>query len=145
MKHSLERIVCLTSEIVAQYPDRVDARAGRGLAPRYVEHGEPCCLVAEVLARLGWSVSQLKLLDSEGPRKHKGGGVQLSLSRNPLLRRISPDGLMFLDYIQRRQDRKRPWSRVVAEAFKRESPGFRDRQLRPWVYRGDENEVSNDY
>lgn len=143
MKYDLEQIICITNEIVSQYPDRVDVRAERGLAPRYVEHGEPCCLVAKVLTRLGWSVSQLKMLDCEGLEKHRGGGVQLALSQNLLLKRISPDGLAFLNYIQQRQDCQWSWSKIMIEAFKGVPSGIhwqcRDRRSRPWMYIGCEN------
>jgi len=128
-------VKAIVRAVAAEYPDRVDARAGRGLAPRYIEHGAPCCLVAEVLCRLGWSVDQLQQLDHEGGRR--GGGIRFAESRNPMLRRIDPTARELLAHIQSQQDRRRTWDAVVAEAFQEDSHGSYwgqfPRHRRPWV------------
>ncbi|QIZ37829.1 hypothetical protein [Saccharopolyspora sp. ASAGF58] len=98
--------------IAAESPERVDPRIGRGLAPRYVENGQPACLVAEVLAWLGWSIEQLKQLDREGPRDsgRSQGGVRLAKSRHKALRCIEPQGLTALAAVQDQQDRCGWWN-----------------------------------
>lgn len=97
---------------------RTDDRVERKLAPRYVEHGQPCCLVAVVLHRLGFTIGQLKQFDAEsGPG---GGGIILSQSRHPLLKRIEPLARQLLVYVQRRQDMGgEDWPQIVDRALQR--------------------------
>jgi hypothetical protein len=126
--------------VAAEKPDWIDVRAVRDLEPRYVEHGKPCCLVAEVLTRLGWSKTNLKQLDHEPGRS--GGGIKFAESRNLMLRRIDPLGLQLLDYLQRHQDTARTWGEVVADAFRPEpsSPYWSRADLlgKPWLEPGDQ-------
>lgn len=106
------------SELAAEQGGHVDARVARQLAPRYVEHGQPCCLVAVILYRLGFKVPQLRQLDAEPGMK--GGGVQFGKSGHPLMKRIEPDARTLLDYLQVNQDSGRgTWSDVADRALQR--------------------------
>lgn len=127
-------------EVAAAHPQRVDPRVRRGLAPRYCEHGQPACLVAVVLARLGWTPRQLRQLDREDltPSAGSVGGIQLAGSRHPLVRRIDPIALRMLDEVQRQQDRGGwfTWSRVVAAVLQEDDHGRYQRasgRVTPWI------------
>lgn len=116
---TLHDVTTAVDSVTAEQPDRVDARVGRDLAPRYVEHGRPCCLVAEVLTRLGVRIGVLKDLDVEsGPG---GGGVRLHLSRHPMLKRFDPVALELLAEVQHQQDLGRSW-REVADVLLKPQP-----------------------
>lgn len=119
-----------------------DARVARNLAPRYVEHGQPCCLVAVILHELKFTVPQLRQLDAE-PGKG-GGGVVFSESRHPLVKRIAPGARQLLDYLQRWQDQgSESWADLADRALQRGkytphrgtcSPWHRDHVARRWAY-----------
>ncbi len=117
----LSTVIDTLQALAEEFPDKVDPRVDRGLPPRYVEHGEPVCLVAVLLHRLGYSVEHLKQLNREGSQaaQASSGGVVFGRSRNPLLRRISPVARNLLDAVQAKQDRGGyyTWKRVVAETL----------------------------
>ena len=118
---TLDAVIDTLRALAEELPDKVDPRVGRGLPPRYVEHGEPVCLVAVLLHRLGYSVGHLKQLNREGPQAAQAstGGVVLGRSRNPLLRRIDPVARDLLDAVQAKQDRGGwyTWRRAVDETL----------------------------
>lgn len=106
-----------TLDIVA-YRDRyqADAPVGRHLPTRFVEDDKPCCLVAVILHELGFTIPQLRQLDAE---TGNDGGIMLGQSRHPLLRRINPDALELLAYVQKRQDMDETWVQVADRAMQR--------------------------
>lgn len=107
VKHAL-------NAVAAEEPQHVDDRVERGLSPRYVEHGKPCCLVAVVMYRLGISLGMLRQLDRE---QHEpgtsGGGIVLRQTRSPIVGRFSPLAWDLLCEAQARQDRGFAWRDVV--------------------------------
>jgi hypothetical protein len=139
---TVEQVKQALREVAEEQTGQVDARVERNLAPRYVEHGQPCCLVAVVLHRLGFSVAQLKQLDAEPGRQ--GGGVVFGQSRHPLMRRISADARQLLDYVQVRQDRGWDnWQDIIDRALQRDryapdprhrSPYHHDPVAGSWAY-----------
>lgn len=105
-------------QVAAERPEHADDRVARSLPPRYVEHGKPCCLVAVILHRCGFTVPQLRQLDTESGRG--GGGIKFAESHHPLLRRIAPEAHPLLDYLQRRQDTGREdWATIADRALQR--------------------------
>jgi hypothetical protein len=113
-----EQVKEMLAKVADERGDVVDQRVERNLAPRYVEHGQPCCLVAVVLYRLGFTVAQLRQLDTEAGTT--GGGIIFAQSRHPLLKRIAPLARDLLDYVQRDQDCPgQPWSTVADRALQR--------------------------
>lgn len=118
-------------------PQRVDRRPGDDLAPRYVEHGRPNCLVAAILSRLGISMGVLKQLDRESGRF--GGGIILRLSEHAIRRRFTPRAWAMLDYLQRQNDHGVTWAKALEWTLRTtEDRSFmRPRDLRPekpWLY-----------
>lgn len=115
---TVEDVKAALEAVARDYRYHVDQRVERKLAPRYVEHGEPCCLVAVILHRLGFTIAQLKQLDTESG--NDGGGTILSESRHPLLKRVDPVALALLAYMQKRQDiHAEEWSLVADRALQR--------------------------
>jgi hypothetical protein len=89
---TLAHVKTALEAVVREKGSHVDDRVDRKLPPRYVEHGEPCCLVANILHRCGFTIAQLKQFDTE-PGHGGGGGIILTESRHPLLKRIDPAAL----------------------------------------------------
>ncbi|MEU2043680.1 hypothetical protein [Nocardia niwae] len=124
--------------VVFADPHRRDHYVATGHAPRYVVAGHPCCLVAAVLWELGFSLGVLRALDRESkdPTGRAGGTIELSGSQHPILKRFTPAARALLESLQRHQDRKQPWAKVVADACGRD-PHWLDqrhhREGRPWM------------
>lgn len=139
---TVEQVKELLAKVAEEQPERADARVERNLAPRYVEHGEPCCLVAVVLHEAGFTVPQLRQLDTEPG--NVAGGVVFAQSRHPLVKRIAPGARRLLDYLQRRQDQGREsWADLADRALQRgkytptpqqSSPYHYDNVARRWAY-----------
>lgn len=136
-----EQVKAALDEVARERPGHIDGRVARQLAPRYVEHGKPCCLVGVVLHRLGFTVAQLRQFDNESGRG--GGGIRFAESRHPLLQRITPEARLLLDYLQRRQDIREDWAVIADRALQRdeftadpvrEQPMFRDHIAGQWAY-----------
>lgn len=127
------------TEIAARHPDRRDPRVRDDLPPRYVHRGEPACLVALVLIRLGFSQGVLKALDQEHPTGALcEAGVRLAESRHPALRKIDPVARQLLQYVQDQQDRGQRWADIVRAAFTPVKPftfaGLRwPTSTKPWL------------
>ncbi|TDC02660.1 hypothetical protein E1091_00215 [Micromonospora fluostatini] len=115
--------------VAAERPDHRDGRAANRQPCRYLTGGEPSCLVALVLHRLGVSVGVLRALDHEVGRR--GAGVRINESRHPALRRVEPAALALLAYVQRMQDSGHTWGQAVEDALseKRRYGRF----ARPWM------------
>lgn len=114
-RYTTAQLVELLREMPEQDRARVDKRAARDLDPRYVEHGEPCCLVAHLLLQVGVPVHVLKALDLEA-----GTGSatpKLRESRHPFWGRFEPAARSLLDFLQFVQDYGRPWGEVAREAL----------------------------
>lgn len=114
-KHGVTAIRTALDAVVAEQPERVDRRASTGeLAPRYVEHGAPGCLVAAVLYRMDISLGLLKQLDREmkGP-----GGVLLWASSHAIRRRFTPAGWALLGALQACNDQGSTWQRARERVF----------------------------
>lgn len=134
-KIPVSRVVEVLEEIAAAEPDRVDPRAEDGLLPRYLDKGQPNCLVAKALSRLGFSRGVLRALDREHPTGELvDAGVQVAESRHPALRKLDPTARALLQYVQQQQDRGLAWGRVTREALT-PSRWFtrRDRERKPWL------------
>lgn len=136
-KIGVDLVRAAMNEIVVTAPTHVDHRATDGLPARYVEHGQPVCLVAKILVRLGYSVAVLKELDREYPMGEIiHAGVQIGRSRHPALRKLSPEALALLQFLQDQQDRGLSWGRIAVKAF--QSKGMMlakfDKRERPWLY-----------
>lgn len=125
--------------VAAEHPGRADRRVTDGLPARYVDRGRPNCLVALVLARLGFSTGVLRALDAEHPTGELvDAGVRVADSRHPALRKLDPLARQLLQHVQDGQDRGQPWARIVTSAF---TPtriwgplGSRlDRRSKPWL------------
>lgn len=135
-KITVAQVRAVLEEIAATEPDRRDRRAGL-LPPRYVDQGQPNCLVALVLERLGISLGVLRQLDQEHPTGEiVHAGVRVAESRNPSLRRFDRAALDLLDHVQRQQDAGRTWGSIVCDAFNRTrfTPDWYDRRRRPWLF-----------
>lgn len=126
----VETVRRVLDEVVAEEPARVDRRAASGmLCGRYTEHGKPCCLVGEMLYRMGYSIGRLKVLD----RAADGNPVQLRGS--DLGRRFTPLAFDLLCYLQRLNDWGWSWERIREDALSISGGWARHRRYR---YRGKE-------
>lgn len=105
--------------VAARHPYRKDRRAKDGLPPRYIDQGQPNCLVAMVLVELGFPPTLLRELDRELPvgTLHREA-VDIAESRHPALRRMDPLARQLLQWCQRRQDSGCIWQYIAEEAFK---------------------------
>lgn len=104
--------------------------------PRYLHHGQAHGLTATVLIHLGYNSDLLKALDCEyeiGELIHPG--VKIHHSRHKALTRIHPDGLQLLAYLQNRQHTRHTWTRISAQALRRNRLlPFLDVRKRPWLH-----------
>lgn len=116
--------------LAVEHPDRADPRPAGGQPPRYVVNGQPACLVAHVLHRLGMSVGALRALDHETGRR--GAGVRINESRHPALRGADPRALALLAYVQFVQDGGYSWGTAAQDAFA--AKHRYGRFPRPWMY-----------
>lgn len=136
-KIDVDQVRTAMNEVVFTAPGHVDRRAENTLPARYVEHGEPVCLVAKILMKLGYSIGVLKELDREYPMGEiVHAGVLIGSSRHPALRKIQPEAIALLQFLQDRQDRGWTWSQIALKAF--EPKGLMlakfDQRNRPWLY-----------
>jgi hypothetical protein len=92
------------NEVIDGDPARKDEAAGNGLGGRYARHGQPCCLVGEILVKLGASVGTLKDLDREGEVIDK--------SRHPFWGRFDPVARALMASLQRNNDQGYQWGRI---------------------------------
>ena len=108
---TVDQVIEVMDAVVDGYPDGSDVRVGRssGLGGRYVEHGEPCCLVGVMLVRFGASVATLKDLDREDE--------DITGSSHPYWKRFDPVALDLLSFLQRRNDSGSSWEQARREAF----------------------------
>ncbi len=123
--------------VVAEHPGRADRRAVDGLPARYVDKDEPSCLVAKVLAKLGFSLGVLRALDQEHPvGELLQPGVKVAESRHPALRKIDPLARQLLQYIQDCQDRGDRWARIVDTALTPSAWTHRrwEQRRKPWLF-----------
>lgn len=122
--------------VAGRHPYRKDRRHSDSLPPRYIDQGQPACLVALILIELGFSANLLRDLDRERPvgTLHTAG-VQISESQHPALRRIDPLAMQLLRYLQGMQDSGYLWSFLAQEAFKVSawSPVKWQLRRRPWL------------
>lgn len=142
-KIGVSRVRGALQEVVAEDPQRVDRRSTDNLPPRYVEHGQPNCLVAALLARMGISLGLLKQLDNEvrGP-----GGILLWVSKHAIRRRFTPAAWELLAALQACNDRGNTWQRASEDVF---TPGKwigrrwqpRNNEGRPWMDELDDKEA----
>lgn len=140
---TIEDVKAALEAVARECRYHVDPRLERKLAPRYVEHGEPCCLVAVILHRLGFTTAQLKQLDTEPGTD--GGGIILSESQHPLLKRVDPVALALLVYIQRRQDiHAEEWALVADRALQRGRYAPDTQRVRGYAYDKAARMVSSD-
>jgi hypothetical protein len=132
---SVSDIQRVLHEIASEEPDHADRRAVDGLPARYLDHGQPNCLVARVLHRLGFSIGVLRALDEEYPTGELvHSGVEVGESRHPALKRIDPLALRLLQHVQSQQDRGERWGRIVKDAFTvRRAVAYWDRRNKPWL------------
>lgn len=99
-------------------PYRKDRRVKDGLPARYIDQGQPNCLVAAVLVELGFPTTLLRDLDRERPVGALfSAGVDIAESNHPALKRIDPVARQLLQYCQRRQDSGYLWQYIAEEAF----------------------------
>lgn len=123
-RYTVDDVIRAMDEIVDGRPDRVDPRPGRGLGGRYAEHGKPCCLVGEILVKLGASVATLKDLDRDSE--------QIKGSRHNYWRRFEPVTLELLTYLQDQNDSATSWDRIRIKAFQANRYWLRESS---WRYR----------
>lgn len=118
--------------VAADNPGRACPCQGSGVTARYVRRGRPDSLVAQALARVGYSTGVLTALDEEHPTGSVcERGVTVAESRHPALAKLDPLARQLLAYVQTRQDTGRPWDRIVAEALK---PAlFLRSRRKPWL------------
>lgn len=70
----------------------------------YVHNGQPACLVARILVRMGWTVEQLKLAEGDRPE-----------SANPVFKDLLPLTRRFLTSVQIAQEYGLTWHRIRNE------------------------------
>lgn len=117
-RRSRDDVLAVLEQIVADDPGRLDQRIVGGAAPRYIHHGEPICLVAVALRRLGVSVASLRLLDREAHGRPTG----LATSCHPAVGRLTREARELLDQCQKLQDSGHTWSSAVRLADRRTRP-----------------------
>lgn len=134
----VEQVTRALTDVVATDPDRVDPRRRDDWGPiQYVHRGEPACLVAMTLLRLGYSLVVLQELDREYPMGEiQDAGVTIADSRHPALRKLHPAARALLDFVQQGQDKGHRWRDITTAAFapRRLRLGRLDTLRRPWLY-----------
>lgn len=133
----VEDVRTVLNQIANEFPSRRDRRAEDGLPARYIDRGQPNCLVAMVLTRLGFSMGVLKALDQEYPVGELfHPGVRVVESRHAALKKIAPSARALLQYVQDAQDAGQPWGKIIRDAFSTNPfllPRIR-RERKPWLY-----------
>jgi hypothetical protein len=123
VRYDVQDVRRALDELVESSPDTQDRRVlSDVLVPRYVEHGEPTCLSACIMVKLGVSVNVLKTLDRYGSDHQP---VQLASVDHPLRRRFTAEAWDLLAYLQRHNDRGYSWSRCRTNAFDPENRSLR--------------------
>jgi hypothetical protein len=127
--YDVQKVSAALDQVIESNPLHTDRRASTGkLGCRYMEHGEPACLVACVMAQLGVSLGVLKMLDDEGTAP---GSVQLRGTIHPIRKRFTPSAWDLLVYLQRENDAGWEWDRCRQHAF---DPKNRSRRFpRSWM------------
>lgn len=98
-------------QTVSADPRRIDRRPSADLPPRYLDQGQPACLVAVVLAELGVSTGVLRALDREPGSR--GAGIRLWGSFHPVQKRFTRDAWALLALVQAGNDRGYSWQWVI--------------------------------
>lgn len=98
--HTRAVVLDVLDAVANDHPDRIDRRPAGDLPPRYIDHGDPACLVALVMNRLGVSIGVLRAMDREN--------VRIAHSRHPVRRRFTADAWGLLAALQ--WDNDRAWS-----------------------------------
>lgn len=113
-----------------------DPRVARGLPGRYLERGEPCCLVAHLLFRQGVSTGMLREMDRTGGKG--GGGQYLFDLKLPVKHRYTELAWELLCYLQGCNDGGMTWEAARDDAFTldgywlRVNPKFANKN-KPWL------------
>lgn len=108
--HTVAEVRVILDTVAAERPDHVDRRPEGGLTPRFIDHGQPACLVGVILAELGVSTGLLRALDREGKA--------LDASEHPLRRRFTPEAWALLAHLQHGNDGALTWSQARVQAFR---------------------------
>lgn len=117
-RHTVESLRPLLRDLAVEFAGCYDERARKGQLSRYLHAGEPGCLIAVVLTRLGFSVGVLGELDREASqRRTPNAGVRINASRHPIHGRFDRKALWLLDYLQQQQDACRSWDEAIRSAF----------------------------
>lgn len=132
MSITVTDVAGVLTELASTAPEHADPPAEHAPA-RYLVAGKPNCLVAKVMARLGFSTTVLRALD----REHAIGnvihpGVRLSESRHPALRALDARTLALLQHIQDCQDAGQRWGAIARKAFS-PAPWFLPERSKPWL------------
>lgn len=109
-KFDVSQVREVLDTICATMGDHTDKNPSGGLNPRYLDQGQPACLVGMILAHLGFSPGVLRELDKEH--------AALPYSSHPILKRFSPDARALLEFLQSRNDGQWTWGRARREAFR---------------------------
>lgn len=132
-RHDSNAVAGILARLVAENPDRVDVRA-KELAPRYVQHGHPNCLVAVLLDRMKVSLGVLKMLDVE---TRGTGGVILWDTRHAIRKRFTPAAWELLAALQFCNDQGWTWACARRNVFSETAwigrRWNRDNVGRPWL------------
>ena len=108
-------------DVVAANPGKAGHPLRDDQPSRYIEQGQPSCLISLVMLRLGFSKGVLRALDEEHPTGEiLQTGVTIEESRHPALKKITEDARRLLQYVQEAQDRGVRWDRIVTDAFRRQ-------------------------
>lgn len=122
--HTVDEIRTILDTVTAERPDHIDRRPNAGLTPRFIDHGQPACLVGVILARLGVSTGLLRALDRDGAR--------LDEIEHPLRRRFTPEAWALLAYLQHGNDGATSWQEVRRRAFRPDPYWLRVYPKRAW-------------
>lgn len=107
----VETVRAVLDALAEREPERIDRRSQTHMRCRYTEHGETACLVGEILHTLGVSIGFLKALD------RAADGDPVLLAGSGLDRRFTDNAFALLRYLQRENDRGRPWGEIRKDAL----------------------------
>lgn len=122
-KIDVPEVLDVLRQVAAERPDHVDERSTvcGAVVPRYVVHGEPQCLVAVVLVRLGISPRAVAQLDRQ--RRSGEASIRFAYSDQPIARRFTRSARALLDRVQALQDGGWSWGQTVQQVT---YPGYRN-------------------
>ena len=124
--------------VVDESPAHIDpAPHDEYMPPRYLnDHGQPDCLVAKILVKLGFSAAVLMELDHEYRQGHWHPGVRIGESTHYSLCKIEGRALALLAYLQSGQEKGLNYGSIGLLAFEPVRFWQRkiDRKRRPWLY-----------